>query len=100
MIYNFFYAFHKILIAFYLPFKTAFEGEPSWASVYFDFYLDVVFFADILITFNMPLYDQKSRLITDRKVISIKYLRTWFLFDLAVCAPFSYFYKNSASWPN
>ena len=98
MIYNFFYAFHKILIAFHTPFKAAFEYEPSWTSVYFDLYLDIVFFADILITFNMPLYDEKSRLITDRKVISLKYLRTWFLVDLIICFPLSYLRKTSHNW--
>ena len=55
--YNLFFTVHKLAIAFYIPFKAAFEGEPSWESVYFDFYLDFVFFIDILITFNMPLYD-------------------------------------------
>lgn len=48
----------------------------------------------------MPLYDKKSRLITDRKVISIKYLRTWFIVDLILCWPLSYWRKVSASWPN
>ena len=59
LMYSFFFTFHKLVIAFYIPFKAAFEGEPTWASVYFDFYLDLVFFLDILTTFNMPLYDQK-----------------------------------------
>jgi hypothetical protein len=98
--YNFFFTIHKLIIAFYIPFKAAFEGEPTWSSVYFDFYLDLVFFLDIIITFNMPLYDQKSRLITDRKVISIKYLRTWFMIDLVICWPLSYWRKVSATWPN
>lgn len=48
----------------------------------------------------MPLYDQKSRLITDRKVISIKYLRTYFIIDLMICWPLSYWRKESATWPN
>ena len=66
----------------------------------FDFYLDFVFFVDIILTFNMPIYDQKSRLITDRKLIAIRYLRSWFLMDIIVCLPFSFIRKNSADWPN
>jgi len=46
--YNFFFTFHKLIIAVYLPFKVAFEQEPTWGAVYFDFYLDVVFFIEIL----------------------------------------------------
>jgi hypothetical protein len=98
MFYNFFFAIHKILTAFYIPLKAAFEDTPEPESVYFDFYLDAVFLIDIIITFNMPLYDQKSRLITDRKVIARKYLKTWFLADLMVCFPVSYFRLNSAHW--
>jgi hypothetical protein len=90
---------HKVIIAFYIPFKCAFEDEPSWSTVYFDFYLDLVFFIEILITFNMPLYDQKSRLVTDRKVIAIKYLRTFFILDLVFLFPFSYYRKISATTP-
>lgn len=57
MFYNFFFAVHKILTAFYIPMKAAFEDTPEDHSVYFDFYLDAVFLIDIIITFNMPLYD-------------------------------------------
>ena len=99
VIYSLLFTVHKLIVAFYIPYKAAFEDEPPWSTVYFDFYLDFVFFIDILIMFNMPLYDEKSRLITDRKVISIKYLRTWFIFDLLACWPSSYLRKRSALWP-
>ena len=93
--YNYYYAVHKLVIAFYTPYKCAFELEPHLGTVIFDFYLDAIFFINILITFNIPLYDQKSRLITDRKIIAMKYLRTWFILDVLVCFPFSYFRKIS-----
>lgn len=96
VIYNCVFTTLKLLIAFYIPFKAAFEIEPSWGSVYFDFFIHIVFFANIIITFNMPLYDEKSRLVINRKIIAIKYLRSWFLIDLLVCFPASYFRKISA----
>jgi hypothetical protein len=98
--YNFFYLFHKLTTVVYIPFKAAFEQEPTWGTVYFDFYLDLIFFIDIVIIFNMPLYDKKSRLITDRKFISMRYIKSWFIFDLIVLLPLSYFRKISVDWPN
>ncbi len=100
VIYNSVFTTLKLLIAFYIPYKAAFEQEPTWGSVYFDFFLDLMFFANIIITFNMPLYDEKSRLVINRKIIAIKYLRSWFLLDLIVCFPASYFRKISSTWPN
>lgn len=48
----------------------------------------------------MPIYDKKSRLVTSRISIALKYIRTWFLIDTIALTPFSYFRKVSASWPN
>lgn len=99
MVYTCVFAVLKLLIAFYIPYKAAFEQEPTWGSVYFDIFIGLMFFADIIITFNKPLYDEKSRLVVNRKIISIKYLRSWFLVDLIVCFPVTYFHKLSTAWP-
>jgi len=58
-IFNFFYLIHKTIIAFYIPYKCAFESSPTWGSVGFDFYLDFIFLIEILINFNLPVYDLK-----------------------------------------
>ena len=50
-----------------IPFKLAFmEDNEEWVYVYYDIFLDLLFFFDILIRFNTPIYS-KGRLITDRK---------------------------------
>jgi potassium channel len=56
----------------------------------FDTYMDIVFGLEIIFNFNKPNYDADHRLITDRKVIALRYLRSWFLLDLIACLPFSY----------
>lgn len=56
-IYNFFYVVHKAIVAFYIPYKCAFEATPTWGSVGFDFYMDAIFFVEILINFNLPVND-------------------------------------------
>jgi hypothetical protein len=67
--------------------------------VLFDSYLDVVFFIDIILIFNRPIYDSNLRMITDRKVIAIKYLISFFILDLICCFPFSYFKLQSEHIP-
>ena len=74
------------------------EYSEDWTYVYFDLWLDVLFFIDIIIRFNTPIYLQ-GRLITDRKIIVIAYLKSWFVLDLIACFPFSYLRKNSQDWP-
>lgn len=97
--YNFFYVVHKAIVAFYIPYKCAFEGVPTWGSVAFDFYLEAIFFMEIILTFNLPVYDQKQRLVTDRKKIALNYIQRWFFLDMIVLFPFSYFKKVSEDWP-
>ena len=82
-----------------IPFKLAFmEESEGWGLVYYDIFLDLLFFIDILIRFNTPIYS-KGRLITDRKQIATTYLKTWFFLDLICCLPMSYFRKRSENWP-
>jgi len=73
------------------------ESWESWNYVYYDIVLDFIFFADILIRFNTPIYS-KGRFITDRKQIALTYFRTWFLLDLLSCLPLSYLRKASIEW--
>jgi hypothetical protein len=82
-----------------MPYQVAFQDYPSLASVLFDTYLDVVFFIDIILIFNRPIYDRNLRMITDRKVIAIKYLISFFILDLICCFPFSYFKLQSEFIP-
>jgi len=73
------------------------ELEEDWAFVYYDIFLDILFFIDILIRFNTPIY-LEGRLITDRKIIVVAYLKSWFFLDLLACLPMSFLRKNSADW--
>ena len=90
---------NQIVISFLVPFKLTFwEKTEPYAWVYYDLFLDVLFFADILIRFNTPIYSS-GRFITDRKHIAKTYLKTWFVLDLLACLPLSYLRKSSETWP-
>lgn len=54
-----------------------------------DLALDLLFFIDILVNFNSAYFDQEGHLISNRKQITINYLRSWFLLDVAACFPFN-----------
>ena len=86
-------------MAFYHPYALAFIDDPDWYLVGFDFYMDAIFLLEILATFFIPIYDKNQRLITDRRVIALYYLNTYFMFDLLACFPLSYVKMTSAAWP-
>jgi hypothetical protein len=73
------------------PFRISFEDTPSWWNVIIDFYLNLIFIIDIIITFMTPIFDKEGKMVHDRKKIAIKYFRTWFFPDVLLCFPLSYF---------
>ena len=57
------------------------SGELNWAPMVIDYLVDLVFLADILLTFRTTFFDAENELVLDRRVIRMNYLKTWF----AVC---------------
>ena len=99
LIYTTIILINQIIISMLIPFKLVFmEQNEKWGYVYYDLVIDFIFFLDILIHFNMPIYS-KGRFITDRKQIAMNYIKTWFILDLLCCIPFSWIRKNSEDWP-
>ena len=63
------------LFSFKTPYDIAFNSvTPSQFSKGIDYFIDVIFFIDILFTFNTAYYDNGMVIIHDRKIIGIKYL--------------------------
>jgi len=88
---------HIGYLAFSIPYKISFDYDPNMFDVVVDFYLTMVFLADMLIIFLTPIPDHEGKLVYDKKVIARAYIRRWFIFDLAVCFPFSYFRFKSTN---
>ena len=65
----------------------------------FDFYLDFVFLIEVVAIFNKPVYDVNQHLVTDRKVIALKYLKGWFILDIIALMPISYIKMKSEFLP-
>jgi hypothetical protein len=83
---------NQVVISFLVPIKLAFldqKASEPWSLIGYDLFCDVLFFMAICITFITPIFAE-SRLITDKKTIASKYLRSWFFIDLIICIPLSY----------
>ena len=89
----------QMVTAFVFPFRLAFLPEIEyWPYVYLDFVTDFVFLCDIIIQFNMPVFEE-SKLITKRRKIAKRYLKFWFWIDFYCLFPFSLFRMRSMSNP-
>lgn len=56
--------------------------------------IDIIFFIDMLVTFNSAVFDKYFNIIEDRKQIAKRYLKSWFFVDLVSIIPFEIFLGN------
>jgi hypothetical protein len=59
--------------------------------------IDICFFVDIVVTFNLAIYNDNLEVIEDRFMIARTYLTGWFLIDVIAIVPFSLFIGSNAS---
>lgn len=72
-----------------VPFRIAFAIDATGFGYAFDWFVDVMFFLDMIVTFRTGLHDKNDNsLIFDGKLIAKNYLLGWFLIDLVSTIPF------------
>jgi len=81
---------HCSLILGFCIARVAFEEKPWVYVVYIEWYLDGVFFIDIIRIFNSPITSPNGKLIYRRKEIIKAYLFGWFGWDLFAFYPLAY----------
>lgn len=91
---------HVIYLAIMLPYRVAFEVDITHNQVAFDFYLEAVFYLDIIITLLTPFHDSNGYIVYNKKKIFLKYLKGWLIPELIACIPYSYFYQNTEGTKN
>ena len=86
-----------IFTAFATPYRVAYiELETDgWNMV--NICIDILFGIDILVIFNTAFYDEDFKIVSDRKSIAKKYIRSWFFIDLLAILPFDIIFKASTS---
>lgn len=85
-----FIVFLLILYVFIgMPWVTAFEDGEPWTGIFiFELLVDILFFIDMLITFNSAYIDKDKEMITNRMKIAKNYMKGMFLLDLLSVMPF------------
>lgn len=83
--------------AFVTPIRITFIDEVDTAWFVVDLVIDVLFFLDIMITFNSTYYNAHGELVTDRRTIGTNYLKTYFVLDVLAILPFSLIVEDRSS---
>ncbi|XP_066321591.1 potassium channel KAT1-like [Miscanthus floridulus] len=78
-----------IYSAWICPFELAFLRDLSSKLLLVENIVNSFFAIDIVLTFFVAYVDSKTHLLVDdRKKIAVRYLSTWFIFDVCSTAPF------------
>ena len=93
MVWNIIVLFLLIYTATLVPYRTAFkDGSDTWEQnkgvLMFDYFIDFLYFLDLVLNFFMSFEDRDKKLETRLKEIAGNYLRSWFAPDLLSCIPF------------
>ena len=77
-----------MITPYQLAFYSHYKKEPAEFEVISNV-IDLIFFADIVISFNTSYFDTKtSSFSVNRKAIALNYLKTWFVIDIIAILPF------------
>ena len=60
----------------------------NFSPMIVDYLVDLVFLADIFLTFRTTFFDSENELVLDKSVIRKNYLRSWFAIDVVSFIPF------------
>ena len=71
-----------IWTALYIPYRLAFIDNANLGVFLMECFMDAIFLFDVGLNFFIAYYDSNNVVITDKKQIAIKYLKTWFTIDL------------------
>lgn len=89
MIWNILVLFMLLYAFFLMPWVMAFvdvELLDSWFIT--ETSIDLIYFFDVIFTFNTAYYDLFGRIVTDRKKICFNYMKTTLILDLISIFPF------------
>mmetsp|Transcript_47158 Transcript_47158/g.121868 ORF Transcript_47158/g.121868 Transcript_47158/m.121868 type:complete len:900 (-) Transcript_47158:497-3196(-) len=92
MIWDYFIIFLVFYNAIFIPMNVAFNPISSYAMSLFlevaDYFVDIIFLCDMVMSFLSGHRDNKGNLVYDKKVIAIKYLKYWFHIEFLSIFPF------------
>ncbi|OMJ92857.1 hypothetical protein SteCoe_4307 [Stentor coeruleus] len=88
ILWEFFMSMAYFYASIFIPLDLTFEELSSGIWAKFIFATDALFFMDLLLAFNTAIILKNREIVTERKEIALRYLKTWFALDLISCFPF------------
>ena len=83
-----------VYVAVKIPLMLVISYQPTgWMRV-FDLVIVGIFSADLILNFFTGYYEE-GQIVSDRKQIARKYLRSWFIIDFLAAVPFDLIFVNS-----
>ena len=80
------------------PYQMAFSDTEMNSLTIVEIVIDSLFTLDIIISFFTGYYDDKSSVEPNIRKIALRYLKSWFLFDLIACFPVQLIIENSVNY--
>lgn len=84
----------QVIVLFYLawvtPYRVGFDAPAYGPEFWFEFLVDIYFIVDVFLNFVTGFWmdlETTTVLVSDPRDIAVNYLKTWFLIDIAACAP-------------
>ena len=87
--YQYWMLVHCLYYQIFVVSRISFEKMPWIYVVYLDNYMNCVYFIDMIRNFTEP-FMRDGRLIINRRLIAVNYIKTWFLFDVYAFYPLAY----------
>ena len=69
------------------PYRISFVDVDTVAWMGIDTTVDFLFFFDLVISCVLVYQDEERNLVTSHRAIMVRYLKSWFVIDLASCVP-------------
>ncbi|MDC7221010.1 MAG: ion transporter [Spirochaetales bacterium] len=85
--------FLTVICTFIYPLVVIFERKTTTPMIIFDVGVTIFFAVDIFLNFHTA-YEEKRKLVTDKKRIARRYLRTWFPWDLIATLPLALLFSG------
>ena len=80
-----------IYLLFTLPYNLAFNIKPAGIWFAFELIVDLALVFDIFLSmFRFYHHPRSNELVTDKRIIRHRYMRSWFIVDVTAVIPFDY----------
>lgn len=78
-----------IVSCIYIPYNLAFIIDTDLTQIIIEAITNSLFGIDLIFCFCTAYYDSSFKIVEDRKLIAISYLKGWLCFDIIALVPFN-----------